>query len=472
MRAAIYSRFSTDRQDLHTIADQLRVCSEWAKREGAMVALTFADEGISGAAIGNRPGFIAAMRAAQNREFDVLVAMDLSRLSRSQGDLAKTVDRLKFVGIRVVGVQDGFDTTRDGHELVSGLSGIIGQEFRRMVARKTHSALQSRALNKRAAGGKPYGYRSTANADGTKGLEVVPAEAAIVRAIFDDYGARSSLKAIASDLNRRGVPSPGANWKRTTRRVDGKWLMSGVRAILTNEVYLGRMVWNRSQWVKDPDSGKRMRRERPQSEWVTHEAPELRIVSDAAWKLVQDRMAVRASVYPISAARTARGGRPKFLLSGLLVCAECGSRFTISGINRSQRYICSSHTNGGSHACSNGIHVARQLVEDKILGPTIRELLSPEAVALASETIQRLYRERQAQPARTPRKQNAQVARLDRQIEDLERLVRDGVLTAEVAAAAIERARAERSGLMATAYGQAVKRLDQVVRMPDGHGGR
>ena len=43
--------------------------------------------------------------------------MDLSRLSRSQADLPKLIDRLVHRGVRVIGVQDGYDSARRGHTL-------------------------------------------------------------------------------------------------------------------------------------------------------------------------------------------------------------------------------------------------------------------------------------------------------------------------------------------------------------------
>jgi hypothetical protein len=43
--------------------------------------------------------------------------------------------------------------------------------------------------------------------------------------------------------------------------------------MLQNERYIGRLIWNRSEWVKDPDSGKRTRRERPQDQWTVRECP-------------------------------------------------------------------------------------------------------------------------------------------------------------------------------------------------------
>jgi hypothetical protein len=69
------------------------------------------------------------------------------------------------------------------------------------------------------------------------------------------------MRVIANDLNARGVPSPGARWNRSERRHDGRWLTSALHAMLRNERYVGRLYWNRSSWVKDPDFGLRVRRE-------------------------------------------------------------------------------------------------------------------------------------------------------------------------------------------------------------------
>lgn len=161
MKAAIYARFSTDMQDYSSIEDQYRVCEERASKEGWDVAFRFEDAGISGAAIGNRPGFNAMLSAAMEKKFDVLFVMELSRLSRSTGDLNKTIDRLVYQGIRVIGVSNGDDSARKGHKLQAGLEGIMGEAFREMVADKTYAALYGRAQRGAATGGKCYGYTHT-----------------------------------------------------------------------------------------------------------------------------------------------------------------------------------------------------------------------------------------------------------------------------------------------------------------------
>ena len=213
------------------------------------MAERFADEGISGAAVGNRPGVLKLQEAAFAHRVDAVLVTDLSRLSRSTGDLSKMIDRLVAKGIRVVGVQDGYDSSRRGHKLQAGLSGIIGEAFREMVKDRTYAALETRAKEKKATGGRAYGYR-----DG----KVDKGEAYIIQEIFGRFADGASCRTIAADLNARRIPSPGSSWSRKVRRAGG-WMGSGVRVMLQNERYRGAIHWNTSEWRKDPDTGKRRR---------------------------------------------------------------------------------------------------------------------------------------------------------------------------------------------------------------------
>lgn len=377
-RAAIYSRFSTDKQSESSIDDQIRVCTDWCARNHAEVVARFEDQGISGAAIGNRPGLQQALLVS----VDVLVVMDLTRLSRSQADLPKLIDRLVHRGVRVVGVQDGYDSARKGHKLQAGLTGIMGEAFREMISEKTYSALESRAQRGESAGGVSYGYR-----DG---------EAAVIRQIFELYAGGVSPRGIVDRLNREAVQSPGAKWNRTARRHDGKWLASAIHGdpkrgtgILNNELYVGRMVWNRSKWTKDPDTGKRRQKLRPRGEWVVQEVPDKRIVSDELWARVKDRQAAQSrgvgAKVRASLRRRPSGGRPKYPLSGLLKCSECEASFTLSNATR---YQCSSHHEGGPAACGVSLSVPRTRIEGVIKGFIEDDLLDPGRLL---EVAQRLH---------------------------------------------------------------------------------
>jgi site-specific DNA recombinase len=426
MKAAIYSRFSTDRQTDSSIADQVRVCTEYAARQGWEVSEHFEDQGISGAAVGNRPGFLAMMRAAQDRRFEALIVMDLSRLSRSNADLAKTIDRLAFTRIRVVGVHDGFDSAREGHELISGFSGIMGQAFRKMVAKKTFAALESRAKTQRPTGGRAYGYRDD---------KVDKGAAFMVLEIFGRFADGVSCRAIAAELNSRRIPSPGASWKRTERRGSG-WMGSAIRALLRNDRYVGRIVWNRSEWVKDPDSGKRLRRERPESEWITHQDESLRIVPDDLWARAQRRIKATAADGNWGTTR----GKPKYLLSGLLRCEVCGAHYVICN---AVEYSCSSFVNG--RACTNDIRVSRDRLQEVILGPVQTGLLAPERIQTMQREMQAYYAEKvkagETRAIEAPKELQELEARIDRLRERLR--AGDPDMTAGDIQAAIERAQAK-----------------------------
>lgn len=423
VRVAIYARYSTERQSESSIADQLRVCRDRAVKEGWTVNAEYMDEGISGASLGNRPGAQRLEQAGIDGEFEAVLVTDLSRLSRNQGDLSKLIERLRFRGVRIVGVQDGFDSTSPTARIQAGLSGLMSEELRAGVAARTYSALEMRARLGKPTGGRSYGYNSQRN--------VVEEEAAIVREVFTRYAAGDTQKSIASDLNARSVPSPGASWKRKTRRTDGRWLVSGVHTLLHNELYVGRLVWNRREWVKDPDTGRRQCRERPRTEWIVHEVPKLAIVDRPTW----DRVRARDSAQAVYGSRMAR---PKYLLSGLLDCGVCGSKFIVMGGEQS-RYVCSTHHGGGPHACTNHISVPRDLAEEFLVEPLVKRLLTPEAVEHAVRTIRALAK------GDFPRSSSAPTGRseTDRRLAELEGLVTGGVLSAAEAAPAIGRLRAE-----------------------------
>ncbi len=396
MRAIIYARYSTDRQADSSIADQLRVCRQYAEQRGWQVIAEHRDEGISGAALGNRPGVRAALAHLQRG--DVLVVMDLSRLSRSQ-DIGPLIEQQRFRGARVVGVQDGYDSSSRTARMQAGMSGIMSEEFRAQIADRTRSAMQMRAEHGESTGGRAYGYAAD--------------EGAVVKDIFDRWAGGDSLKQIASELNRRGVPSPGARWQRKRGATHGRWLVSALHALIQNERYAGRLIYNRSQWTREPGTGIRKRTERPESEWIVRQVEPL--IDERTWRAAQSRF-------------RATGARPagKYMLSGLLVCASCGARMTIMGGSQ-HRYICGTHHNGGPHACSNGLSVPRALAELHILEPVVSRLLDPDAI---SEAIRQMRAEDRAAP-RSADKQ---------QVESLRRMVREGTLSAEVAAPAIAEA--------------------------------
>jgi hypothetical protein len=129
-------------------------------------------------------------------------------------------------------------------------------------------------------------------------------EAVIVRQIFEYFADGHNARWIAHRLNEQGTPSPrGGTWAVSAMVGDTK---RGA-GILNNEQYIGRVVWNRRQWLKDPETGKRRYVDRPRGEWQERVAPELRIVSAELW----DRVRNRHRVGPKTGTRTGRGAVPR-----------------------------------------------------------------------------------------------------------------------------------------------------------------
>jgi site-specific DNA recombinase len=396
-RVALYARYSSDSQRDASIEDQLRLCSEYAQKQGWTVVDTYFDRAVSGDSL-LRDGILEVMQDALKHGFDVVLAEALDRISRDQEDVAAVFKRLRFASVKLVTVAEG-----DITELHIGLKGTMNALFLKDLAAKTHRGIRGRVEAGKNAGGNCFGYRvvkmSNSSGEPIRGeREIVEAEANIIRRAFREFAAGRSPRRIALDLNRAGIPGPdGGLWAESSLRGNRR-LGTG---ILNNELYIGRIVWNRQRRLKNPQTGRRVLRQNPESEWVRVDAPDLRIIDDALWRTVKERQAALAVTYAeiVTASREAVAQalnathRPRTLLSGLLVCGCCGGSFARRG---QDRYACMTHIRTGR--CHNSRTIARKALETRVLDGLRNKLMAPEVAteamrAYAVET-NRLNRER------------------------------------------------------------------------------
>lgn len=201
MKVAIYARYSSENQRDASIADQFRVCREFALREGWHIEREYSDHAMSGATL-LRPGFQAMMRAALRNEVDVVLAEALDRFSRDQEDTAGLFKRLTFAGVSIVTLAEGDITF-----LHIGLKGTMNAMFLKELPDKTRRGLRGRIELGKAGGGISFGYRIVRRLENgvvtTGEREIVPEESAIVRRIFKDYVAGASSKQITKALEGR-----------------------------------------------------------------------------------------------------------------------------------------------------------------------------------------------------------------------------------------------------------------------------
>ena len=375
LRVAIYARYSSDNQRDASIDDQIRLCRQRiAATEGWELEQVYRDAAISGAST-QRPGYQAMLDAAREGGFDIILAEALDRLSRDQEDIAGLYKRLKFAGITLFTLAEG-----EISELHIGLKGTMNALFLKDLAEKTRRGQMGRVAAGKSAGGLCYGYKLAPKIMGGGMIErgerrIDEAEAAVVRRIFRCFAEGLSPIAIAKQLNQEGIPGPdGRPWQDTAIRGHAE----RATGILRNELYVGRLVWNRMRYMKDPNSGKRVSRMNPREQWVSEEVPQLRIIDQELWTQVQHRL---AGIREASGANDP--DRPKFwekrranhLLTGKLFCASCGG--ALSAVGRDY-LACGGARKRGT--CGNSASIRRSQLEGAVIEALRANLMAPDDV--------------------------------------------------------------------------------------------
>lgn len=394
LRALIYARYSSDLQSASSTEYQIRVCLRLCESQGWKVVQTIEDAAISGASH-LRPGFQRLQEAARDGLCDVIVAEALDRLSRDQEHMAGLYKRLAYHGVKIVTRSEG-----EIDEMRVSFGGLMSSQFLKQLAEKTRRGLEGRVMAGKSGGGNSYGYQVRRGFDAsgtviTGERDIDPAEAAVVRRIFADYDSGLSARSIAAALNAEGVAPPRSGGKGS-----GSWGFSTIQGnwrrgtgILNNELYVGVRMWQRQNFVKDPDTGKRQARLNPPEMWVTTEVPELRIIDAPLWDRVKARQAgIREAMnrpgVGDSRPRPERARRPDYLLSGLVRCACCGSGYSM--INRT-RLGCSGARNRGASVCTNRTTIRREDLEERVLGGLHERLMHPELIAAFVEEYRRAF---------------------------------------------------------------------------------
>jgi DNA invertase Pin-like site-specific DNA recombinase len=399
-RAALYARYSSDLQNERSADDQLDALRRSAVARGMAVVAEFADRGVSGTALANRPEARRLLAEAAIGGFDILLVESLDRLSRGQSDAARMFELLEYYGVAI----DTLNGQRVS-ELHIGLEGTMNRLFLKGLGDKTRRGVTARVEAGFSGGGRCYGYRTA-----DKGvLVIVPEQAEVIRRIYTDYDRGLSPRTIAGALNAEGVLGPrGGTWVAAAINGDRR----AGDGLLHQELYVGTRVFNRRRFRKHPETGRRTGVLNPPDQWLRKPVPELRILDDALWARVQARNA------DLSALPAHRARRPKRLLSGLLKCGPCGHGMTLKHDRHNRaRYLCVKRRESGPSTCANGRTPAAEAVERRVIEGLQRHLLSPDAVARAVRVYQAELQTDQADVAR-------ELARAERDLAEVERRLR------------------------------------------------
>ena len=350
-KVAIYIRWSTDDQgDGTTLAVQLEGCQHYLLSQGWTVSesLIFIDDGYSGGNL-DRPALTCLRALIRRGLIDCVVAFKVDRLSRS------VVDTVKLV----LEEWDGLTYLKSAREPIDTTTAMGKQFFYMLVsyAEWERSVIRERTVSgrrRRAREGykpsaiAPFGYRHSPDVTGA--LEIIEAEADLVRRIFGLYSGGLGAKTIISQLNREGVPfRGGAPWNERT-----------LLYLLSNRIYIGDMVYGRR--TRNPRRGK----ESGEAYWSVNEDP-LVVERSPFIPPILDRdiflqaEAIRAGRAPKAGAASGRANASPYLLTGIARC-RCGQGLYA----RADRYYgCIGKKSRGAAAC-DAANLPQALVDGEI----------------------------------------------------------------------------------------------------------
>ena len=257
-KVLFYARYSTDRQNEVSIETQTELGKKFvADRDWKLVA-TYSDSAISGTSFTSRPGIQQLLAHVKREQIDVVLCVNVDRLSRDVEHTSKILKDLNFQDCAIWTVEAGRAVTDMELHMRSTMSHELVEQGRT----RTREGMKTAVRKGKASTCLAYGYKLSQQrdelGDRIRGLrDIDPEKAEIVRRIFVLYADGMSPRDIAQLLNKEGVPGPrGAKWRDTAIRGH----VSRGTGILNNESYNGRTVWNRRKYRKSPQTEKRTAR--------------------------------------------------------------------------------------------------------------------------------------------------------------------------------------------------------------------
>lgn len=287
-RVAIYCRLSDEDRDKtspeqysESIQNQKNLLTMYCVDRGWDIYKIYCDDDFSGADE-DRPDYNLLLKDAEKGCFDIVLCKTQSRFTRDLTHLEKYVHTcFKEWGIRFIGVVDNADTEIKGNKKSRQINGLINEWYLEDLSENVKAVLLSKKkLGKFVGAFPPYGYQRDPN--DKNHLIIDPDAAEVVKRIFKMYLEGDSLRRIAKILNDELIPCPvkykqdvlGTNFKIDSTRVASKriWTDSSVHMILSNQMYAGDMVQNKSEKISyKRKTVRRLNRE----EWIivknTHE---------------------------------------------------------------------------------------------------------------------------------------------------------------------------------------------------------
>ena len=339
---ALYERLSRDDElegESNSIVNQKKILEEYASKNNLTNIIHFTDDGISGTQF-DRPGFMAMMNGVNTGNIGCIIVKDMSRLGRDYLKVGQCMEILRQKGVRLIAINDNVDSFYREDDFTP-FRNIMNEWYARDTSRKIQSTFRSKGESgKHTASTPPYGYIKD---EKDKDKWIVDEKAAqIVRRIFNltmdgvgPYKIAKILEADKIDIPAYHQQKMGYGLHQSKNfEYPYRWCSSTIASILKKKEYLGHTVnFKTRKHFKDKKS-----KYVSEDKWLIFENTHEAIIDQETFDNVQ-RIRGNVKRYP-------DGWGEYHPLTGLMYCADCGSKMYVHRTNNYKNipyYVCSNY---------------------------------------------------------------------------------------------------------------------------------
>lgn len=354
-KAALYCRLSVDDGNFGgsvSIETQKILLEQYCKDHKITDYKFYCDDGCSGTNF-DRPSFKKMLSDIDEGKINLVIVKDLSRFGRNYVEAGMYVQRFTDSNIRFIAADDNYDSLVNSDDLLFPIKNVVNEMYARDVSKKTKAAKKAKARDGQFIGSKaPFGYKIDPN--DRHHLIVDEPAAQVVKRIFRLASEGVGYNKMAKTFREEKVLTPIAYFnlnnpdyfKSDYWRKEFDWHVTSIRAILNNEVYLGKLVYGK-QRNKSMKSKEKVRN--PKEDWIVVENCHEPIITQELWDTVHKILNAKH--------RPAKAGEVQ-MFAGLLYCSDCGHCLTYSQKQRKDgsyhgAYSCWMYKTHGKEYCAS-----------------------------------------------------------------------------------------------------------------------
>lgn len=354
-KAALYCRLSVDDGNFGgsvSIETQKILLEQYCKDHKITDYKFYCDDGCSGTNF-DRSSFKKMLSDIDEGKINLVIVKDLSRFGRNYVEAGMYVQRFTDSNIRFIAADDNYDSLVNSDDLLFPIKNVVNEMYARDVSKKTKAAKKAKARDGQFIGSKaPFGYKIDPN--DRHHLIVDEPAAQVVKRIFRLASEGVGYNKMAKIFREEKVLTPIAYFnlnnpdyfKSDYWRKEFDWHVTSIRAILNNEVYLGKLVYGK-QRNKSMKSKEKVRN--PKEDWIVVENCHEPIITQELWDTVHKILNAKH--------RPAKAGEVQ-MFAGLLYCSDCGHCLTYSQKQRKDgsyhgAYSCWMYKTHGKEYCAS-----------------------------------------------------------------------------------------------------------------------